>query len=69
LCLEVAEPEYASLMRLQCSAYCLSLILVDNILEINLVQVIGPRVKYLEAFVTHILATVSLNIGFDEFET
>jgi hypothetical protein len=45
----------------------LSLILIDDVLEVNLVKIVGPRMQDLEAFVLHVLCAVSLDVSLDEF--
>jgi hypothetical protein len=64
--LEKREPEDARLVRLERLAHLLCLILVDHVLEINLVEVVGPGVQDLEALVFHVLCAVALHIGLNE---
>ena len=53
-------------MRFKGATNVLSLILIDDVLEIDLVEVVGPGVKNLEALILHVLTSVSFNVGLDE---
>lgn len=59
---EKGQPEDSSFLRLKRLADVVRLVFVYYVLEVDLLQVICPRMKHLEALILHVLGSVSFDI-------
>lgn len=64
--LEEGEPENLRVLCAEKRANFLSQVVVQDVLEINVVKVVGPRMEDLEALVLYALGAETLNIFDDE---
>ena len=68
LTLEECEPEDLSVLSLQMLAHLLAQVVVHNVLEIDLIEIVGPGVEDGEAFVFNFLFAVLKNIIAQKFK-
>ena len=68
LALEVGEPKDTRVEGGQLLADLVVDVVVDDVLEVDLVEVVGPRVQHREALVLDVLGAVLLDVLLDEVE-
>lgn len=68
LWLEEGHPEDPGLPCLQFVQNIILQVVVHHVFEVDLVELVGPRVEHLEAFVIHLLPPVSLNIVLEKLK-